>query len=178
MTAVAAQIGLLLLLLVSAHGLDAGEAMNDDGEPLVVQLLRAIHSLLPGSESHDWETVVRNTEEYSRTYTRLDSSTGYDPDSLPYFKIFPEYMGTVGPNTTLEIPGTCWYSAQVTNRLLSDNSSWVTITLGGAEDLACHTTFILSTGSEIQAMEIFEAGDNSAKFEAPYTRADEWDLLE
>ena len=44
----------------------------------------------------------------------LCSSTGYDPDSLPYFKIFPEYMGAVGPNTTLEIPGTCWYSAKVT----------------------------------------------------------------
>ena len=44
----------------------------------------------------------------------LCSSTGYDPDSLPYFKIFPEYMGTVGPDTTLEIPGTCWYTAQVT----------------------------------------------------------------
>ena len=47
-------------------------------------------------------------------YHVLCSSTGYDPDSLPYFKIFPEYVGTVGSDTTLDIPGTCWYSAQVT----------------------------------------------------------------
>ena len=35
------QVG--LLLFVSTHGLQAGEAMNDAGEPLVVQLLRAVH---------------------------------------------------------------------------------------------------------------------------------------
>ena len=97
------QVG-LLLLLVSAHGLDAGEAMNDAGEPLVVQLLRAVriyniyniyvqylhqvHSLLPGSESHDWETVVRNAEEYSRTYTRLDRYLPHPHGILGFFNFY------------------------------------------------------------------------------------------
>ena len=38
---------------------------------------------------------------------------GYDPDSLPYFKIFPKYIATLAPGTEASIPDSCWAEAKV-----------------------------------------------------------------
>ena len=38
---------------------------------------------------------------------------GYDPDSLPYFKIFPKYIATLSPGSEISIPDSCWAEAKV-----------------------------------------------------------------
>ena len=42
-------------------------------------------------------------------------SRGYDPDSLPYFKIFPEYIATLAPGSEATITNSCWTEAKVTS---------------------------------------------------------------
>ena len=55
---------------------------------IYAQYLHQVHSLLPGSESHDWETVVRNAEEYSRTYTRLDRYLPHPHGILGFYNFY------------------------------------------------------------------------------------------
>jgi len=103
---------------------------------------------------------------------------GYDPDSLPYFKIFPKYIATLAPNSEADVPDTCWSTAKVTNELQDDNSTIVTIHLAGPGSLLCHTSFILSSGSEIHLKEIWDEGQHELTFTTPTSPAEEWDILE
>ena len=123
----------LVLAAVVSHGLSADNEVASR-EPLVLQFFKIFHSLLPRSQSSDFSALLRLKDDYVASYKPSASRfpwpltlmmsphtykpvcpRGYDPDSLPYFKIFPEYIATLAPGSETDILSShsCWGSAKV-----------------------------------------------------------------
>eukprot|EP00091_Calanus_sinicus_P015432 TRINITY_DN33680_c0_g1_i1.p1 TRINITY_DN33680_c0_g1~~TRINITY_DN33680_c0_g1_i1.p1 ORF type:complete len:120 (-),score=22.21 TRINITY_DN33680_c0_g1_i1:69-428(-) len=87
---------LFIFLLPAALGQDGG---------MVHTFFKIFHSLI--SPHGDFEDIIRMKDQFIQ---EKQTKTTYDPDSLPYFKIFPKYMTTLAPGTTEDILGTCFES--------------------------------------------------------------------
>jgi hypothetical protein len=90
---------------------------QDDGDVgMVHTFFKIFHSLI--SPNGDFEDIIRMKDQFVQ---EKQIKATYDPDSLPYFKIFPKYMTTLAPNTSEDILGTCFESVQVKKCQMKNN---------------------------------------------------------
>jgi len=168
----------LLVLTVASTQVQAQQPDNAlVRESFISQFFKIFHSLIPGESSNDFSTVERLKNDYVAQY-KLQSSRGYDPDSLAYFKIFPKYITTLSPGSSVDVYETCWDSVKVHSEVADDQSTTVTISLDGPDSLLCHISLILSTGSEIHVKEFWSSGSHEVKFSPPKTEAEQWDVIQ
>jgi len=161
-------INILLLscfsILPSTYGQDAD---------MVYTFFKIFHSLV--SPDGDFGEILRMKDDFIREYPQ---KSGYDPDSLPYFKFIPKYVATLAPGTEEDIAGTCFEFVKVKSEILPDNRTSLSVHLGNPGALLCHSSFIFSSGSEVFVKELWVEGEHQVIFSAPSTEAEIWDMME
>jgi len=159
----------LLPLLLCLHISSAYS--QDDG--MVHTFFKIFHSLI--SPNGDFDELVAMKDQFIH---EQEVKSTYDPDSLRYFKIFPKYMTTIAPNTEEDILGTCFDSVKIQSVIKDDKSTDVIINLGKPGGLLCHSSFLLSSGSEVFLKELWKQGEHVVTFSPPTTDAEVWDMME
>ena len=142
---------------------------------LVTEVFKLVnHLAAPGQQ---WEDLLAAKERYiNDRYIAQDRI--YDPDSLPYFKIIPKFVGAVAPGAAVEVRGTCWKSARASVREMEGGAVEVVVSLLGPASLLCHTSFVITSAQQTLVKEWWLPGEHRVELETPVGPAERWDLLE
>ncbi len=100
-------------------------------------------------------------------------------EDLPYFKIFPKYLASVAPGQTVEFDNiTCYHSIKLSTVKLNLQEIELTIEHNEADNILCHRSFVVTTGSFVQVKEVFGNGAHTFVLTSDGSPEQDWDLFE
>ncbi|XP_023336294.1 uncharacterized protein LOC111707424 isoform X2 [Eurytemora carolleeae] len=134
------------------------------------QVLHQMTSINP-----DFATFNKLKQDYTSAFREKQDVAAAD---LPYFKILPKYLGSFPPGKSETFLNfTCFQTIKIETVPIGGGAVELTIEHEDPDNILCHRSFIVSTGSTFQIDEFFGAGKKTYTIQSTFTSVDTWDIF-